>query len=145
MRASVSCICQYHSCWMPGDARNQGISSHGIDIVIPEYLCFSTRRTTENSLNETTNRHKITGVNRIYPWTKLIKNMSTDSMCFGTGPFHPQPTNYLNELGGIRVHTFGINHIVRFFSCLVVPAYPILSATSTTLRQAWIPMRPCPK
>ena len=26
---------QYHGCWCPGDARSQGISSHGIDLVLP--------------------------------------------------------------------------------------------------------------
>ena len=35
---------QYHSCWWPGDTRSQDISSHGIDLVCPEYSGFSTRR-----------------------------------------------------------------------------------------------------
>ena len=31
-------ICsQYHSCWWPGDERSQGISSHCIHLVVPEY------------------------------------------------------------------------------------------------------------
>ena len=33
----------YHCCWWPGDARSQGISSHGIDLVLLEYSCFSTQ------------------------------------------------------------------------------------------------------
>ena len=35
---------QYHACWCTGDARSQGISSHGIDLVFPVYTCFSTAR-----------------------------------------------------------------------------------------------------
>ena len=35
---------QYHGCWCLGDARNQGICSHRIDQVIPEYAGFGTRR-----------------------------------------------------------------------------------------------------
>ena len=35
---------QYHGCWCPGDSCPQGISSHGIDIVIPEYSSLSTTR-----------------------------------------------------------------------------------------------------
>ena len=34
---------QYNGCWWPGDPRSQGISSHGIDIVILEYCSFSPR------------------------------------------------------------------------------------------------------
>ena len=37
-------LSQYHDCWWPGDERNQGISSYGIDIVILEHSSFSTRR-----------------------------------------------------------------------------------------------------
>ena len=36
------------SCWYPGSARNQDISSHNIDLFLPEYSDFSTR--TVNSL-----------------------------------------------------------------------------------------------
>ena len=35
---------QCHCCWWPGDARSQGISSHGITLDLPEYSGFSTRR-----------------------------------------------------------------------------------------------------
>ena len=35
---------QYHVCWCSGDARNAGISSHDIDLVVPEYPSFNTRR-----------------------------------------------------------------------------------------------------
>ena len=28
---------QYHGCWWPGDARSQGINSHGIDLAILKY------------------------------------------------------------------------------------------------------------
>ena len=28
---------QYHGCWCPGDTRSQGISSHGIDLILMEY------------------------------------------------------------------------------------------------------------
>ena len=31
--------------WCPGDDRSQGISSHGIDLVLPDHSCFSTRKT----------------------------------------------------------------------------------------------------
>ena len=33
-----------HGCWCPGEARIQGISSHGIGLLLPEYSVFSTRR-----------------------------------------------------------------------------------------------------
>ena len=33
-----------HSCWWPGNSGGQGISSHDIDIVCPEYFGSSTRR-----------------------------------------------------------------------------------------------------
>ena len=29
---------QYHSCWWPGDPRSQVISSHAIDLIIPDIL-----------------------------------------------------------------------------------------------------------
>ena len=35
---------QYHGCWWPGDARRQGISSLGIDLVDIKYSDFNTRR-----------------------------------------------------------------------------------------------------
>ena len=35
---------QYHGCWWPGDSRSQGINSHGIVLVLPEYSSLSTRR-----------------------------------------------------------------------------------------------------
>ena len=34
---------QYNGCWCPGDTSRQGISSHGIDLVLPGYSSFSTR------------------------------------------------------------------------------------------------------
>ena len=34
---------QYHGWWCPGDARSQGITSHDIDLLIPEYSNFSPR------------------------------------------------------------------------------------------------------
>ena len=34
---------QYHDCWWPGNTRNQGISSKGIDLVCLEYPSFSTK------------------------------------------------------------------------------------------------------
>ena len=41
-----SCILysQYHGCRCPGDTRSQGTSSHGIDLVVPEYSSFRSRR-----------------------------------------------------------------------------------------------------
>ena len=41
-RTFLSCG-QFYGCWWPGDARSQGISSHGIDLVL-EYSSISTRR-----------------------------------------------------------------------------------------------------
>ena len=35
---------QHHGCWWPGDTWSQGISSHGIHIVLSEYSALSTRR-----------------------------------------------------------------------------------------------------
>ena len=35
---------QYHGSWCPGDARHQGINSHGIDLVSPECSGFNMRR-----------------------------------------------------------------------------------------------------
>ena len=35
---------QNHGCWWPGDAFSQGISSHGIGLVLLEYHSFNTRR-----------------------------------------------------------------------------------------------------
>ena len=37
---------QYHGGWWLGDARSQGISSHDIDLFIPEYSSLSTRMVT---------------------------------------------------------------------------------------------------
>ena len=34
---------QYHNCWCPGDAKNQGTSNHDIDLVIPDYSRFTIR------------------------------------------------------------------------------------------------------
>ena len=34
----------YHGCWSPGDERSQGIVDHHINLAIPEYSCFSSRR-----------------------------------------------------------------------------------------------------
>ena len=34
---------QYLSCWLPGDARSQGISSQGFDYVFPSYPGFGTK------------------------------------------------------------------------------------------------------
>ena len=31
---------QYHGCWWPSDTRSQGISSHHIDVVLPDYSSF---------------------------------------------------------------------------------------------------------
>ena len=36
--------CQYHCCWLPGDARSQAISSRGIDLVSVDYSSLSTIR-----------------------------------------------------------------------------------------------------
>ena len=35
--------CQLYGCWSLGDAMSQSISSHGIDLVLPEYSGFRTR------------------------------------------------------------------------------------------------------
>ena len=35
-----ACICQYHVCWWPGDARSQVISRHDVDLVILELPMF---------------------------------------------------------------------------------------------------------
>ena len=34
---------QYHGCWWPGDSRSQGISSHGMELVIADCFSLSTR------------------------------------------------------------------------------------------------------
>ena len=39
-------LSQYYGCWWPGDTRSQGINSHCIDLVLPKYSGFSTRRLT---------------------------------------------------------------------------------------------------
>ena len=36
--------CQYHGSWWPGVAKSQGISSHSIDVILPEYSSLSTTR-----------------------------------------------------------------------------------------------------
>ena len=40
----ISLHCQCHYYWWPGDTRGQGISIHGIDIIILEYSSFNNRR-----------------------------------------------------------------------------------------------------
>ena len=35
--------CQYHDCRWPGDDQSQGISSHGIDLVVSEYITSGTK------------------------------------------------------------------------------------------------------
>ena len=35
---------QYHGCWWPNNERSQGISSHGIDLILQEYFNVSTTR-----------------------------------------------------------------------------------------------------
>ena len=42
-RTSSSCR-QYNGCWWLGDAKNQGISSHGINLIFPEISSHSMRR-----------------------------------------------------------------------------------------------------
>ena len=43
-RAPLILHIQYHGCWCPGDTRSQGISSHGIGLLLLEYSSFSTRK-----------------------------------------------------------------------------------------------------
>ena len=35
---------QYHGSWWPGEARNQGISNHGIDQILTEYPGLGARK-----------------------------------------------------------------------------------------------------
>ena len=35
---------QYHGCWWSGGSRIQGINSHGVDLVFPNYFTVITRR-----------------------------------------------------------------------------------------------------
>ena len=44
VKGKFNLLSQYRGCWWPDDARSQGISSHGIDLVIPEYSGISTER-----------------------------------------------------------------------------------------------------
>ena len=37
-----------HDCWLPGNARNQGIRSHGIELSIPEYFGFGTTKANDS-------------------------------------------------------------------------------------------------
>ena len=41
--AFISPSSQYSVCWWPGDAKNQGITYNGINLVLPEYFGISTR------------------------------------------------------------------------------------------------------
>ena len=41
---------QYLGCWWPGDTGSQGISSHGMDLILPEYADVNSRRVNGNSL-----------------------------------------------------------------------------------------------
>ena len=41
---SLCYISQYCGCWWPGEARSQGISSHGIDLVLLGYSSLSNRK-----------------------------------------------------------------------------------------------------
>ena len=61
---------QYHDCWWPGDARSQGISSLGIDLVIPEYSDFSTTRISyvNNWKVDMTQTISLCGINFPIPW-----------------------------------------------------------------------------
>ena len=43
--SSILCS-QYHVCWWPGNKMSQDISSHDIDLVIPEYFNFRARMVT---------------------------------------------------------------------------------------------------
>ena len=45
---------QCHGGWCPGDARSQGISSHSIGVVCPDYSGFSTRREMHDTASDTT-------------------------------------------------------------------------------------------
>ena len=42
---------QLFGCWWPGDAESQGITSHGIDRVVPEYSGFSNIRVDSGFVN----------------------------------------------------------------------------------------------
>ena len=64
---------QYHGCWCPGDTRSQGISSHGIDLVFPEYSGFNKRRVLncfkKHICNFNLNHFEIT---KWYSWSKYV-------------------------------------------------------------------------
>ena len=70
---------EYHYCWWPGDARYQGISIHGIDLTIPIYSSFSTRRVKilmsgQNGWHFADNIFKYTSMNE-YVWG-FVKNVN---------------------------------------------------------------------
>ena len=64
-------LSQYRGCWWPGDARSQGISSHGIDLVLSEYFSLSTRMTKNKNLPNT-KAVKSGQVAILYTLTKFI-------------------------------------------------------------------------
>ena len=53
MEDKAPCILhsQYHGCWWPDDTRSQIISSHGIDLNLPEYSYSSTRSVMDGKFN----------------------------------------------------------------------------------------------
>ena len=59
-RRTYLSLIQYHDCWWPGDIRSQGISRHGIDLVLHEYSGFSTKR-----------------VKSSYCWDKVLSNIAS--------------------------------------------------------------------
>ena len=83
---------QYHCCWCPGDTRSQGISSHGIDLAIPEYSRLSTRGVNKSySAMESCYSYSI--VNSLWPsdamwWHRSGSTLAHVMACCLSAPSH---------------------------------------------------------
>ena len=74
---------QCRSCWWLGDARSQGISNHGIDLLIPGYSSFSIRKVTHWGLNKITvlqSYHKFELIWNLNHYTNILFRLFWASM-----------------------------------------------------------------
>ena len=64
----------YYDCRWPGDARNKGISSHGIDPALPKYSRISTINVTVNTLRLRQGGHLFThDISSAFSWMKMYE------------------------------------------------------------------------